>query len=811
MFTSTDKFVQAYKKLFQNRYAFTYEQGTTEQQYIVLATLIKNQLAENWQATREQYLNEKVKQVYYFSMEFLPGRQMKSNAYNMGILSEIEKGVAELGLNFDELVEAEADPALGNGGLGRLASCFMDSLASLGIPGNGNGIRYQYGLFRQKFVDGHQVELPEYWLRNQNVWETRNDQSSYIVRFGGHVWMEIDHQDHWIPKYEGTQNVLAVPYDTPMVGYRTNKVNNLRLWSAEIPVEEEENYHTVQETDQIKGITQVLYPDDSNYEGRLLRLKQEYFMVSAGVQSIVRQFQKYNLPRKFFPEKIAIHINDTHPALVVAELMRILVDEEHLSWEQAWEITCKTCSYTNHTVLREALEKWPIDMMQSLLPRIYMIIEEINRRFVEETLPLYGEKLTWQTAILQDGMVNMAHLAIIGSHSVNGVAQLHTEILMNDVLRDFFTLYPGKFNNKTNGITQRRWMHLANPKLTQLIDSKIGEEWKQNPAELKLLKAFEQDDDTLEKLAEVKLQNKTDLADYIEQQHGLKVNPQSIFDVQIKRLHAYKRQHLNALHILDRYLRIKDDPAIDIQPRVFLFGAKAAPSYTYAKQIIKLINAIADLVNNDPDVGEKMKVVFFENYGVSLAEKIIPAADVSEQISLAGKEASGTSNMKLMANGAVTLATLDGANIEIKEYVGEDNIIVFGLSSTEVDQLNQSHAYHSKSLYESNERLNRVLNALIDGTIQNAQQEGEAVFDSLVHYNDEYYVLEDFDDYIAAQDKIDQLYADKKAWNRKSLLNIAASAPFSADYTIKRYTEEIWKAKPQCTDKEGVQPLNEPI
>ncbi|WP_080145458.1 glycogen/starch/alpha-glucan phosphorylase [Marinilactibacillus piezotolerans] len=811
MFTSTDKFVQAYKKLFQNRYAFTYEQGTTEQQYIVLATLIKNQLAENWQATREQYLNEKVKQVYYFSMEFLPGRQMKSNAYNMGILSEIEKGVAELGLNFDELVEAEADPALGNGGLGRLASCFMDSLASLGIPGNGNGIRYQYGLFRQKFVDGHQVELPEYWLRNQNVWETRNDQSSYIVRFGGHVWMEIDHQDHWIPKYEGTQNVLAVPYDTPMVGYRTNKVNNLRLWSAEIPVEEEENYHTVQETDQIKGITQVLYPDDSNYEGRLLRLKQEYFMVSAGVQSIVRQFQKYNLPRKFFPEKIAIHINDTHPALVVAELMRILVDEEHLSWEQAWEITCKTCSYTNHTVLREALEKWPIDMMQSLLPRIYMIIEEINRRFVEETLPLYGEKLTWQTAILQDGMVNMAHLAIIGSHSVNGVAQLHTEILMNDVLRDFFTLYPGKFNNKTNGITQRRWMHLANPRLTQLIDSKIGEEWKQNPAELKLLKTFEQDDDTLEKLAEVKLQNKTDLADYIEQQHGLKVNPQSIFDVQIKRLHAYKRQHLNALHILDRYLRIKDDPAIDIQPRVFLFGAKAAPSYTYAKQIIKLINAIADLVNNDPDVGDKMKVVFFENYGVSLAEKIIPAADVSEQISLAGKEASGTSNMKLMANGAMTLATLDGANIEIKEYVGEDNIVVFGLSSTEVDQLNQSHAYHSKSLYESNERLNRVLNALIDGTIPNAQQEGEAVFDSLVHYNDEYFVLEDFDDYIAAQDKIDQLYADKKVWNRKSLLNIAASAPFSADYTIKRYTEEIWKAKPQCTDKEGVQPLNEPI
>ncbi|SJN40676.1 Glycogen phosphorylase [Marinilactibacillus psychrotolerans 42ea] len=811
MFKSTKEFIKEYKKTFENLYAFTYDQGTNEQQYIALGTLIKNKLSKNWQDTREQYLNDKVKQVYYFSMEFLPGRQLKSNAYNMGILPMIEAGIEELGLNIDQLIEAEADQALGNGGLGRLASCFMDSLASLGIPGNGNGIRYQYGLFRQKFVDGYQVELPEYWLRNQNVWETRNDQSSYIVRFGGNAWLEMDHQGHLIPKYEDTLNVLAVPYDTPMVGYRTKKINNLRLWSAEIPVEEEENYRTIQETEPIKEITQVLYPDDSNFEGRLLRLKQEYFMVSAGVQSIVKQFRKYNLPRKYFPEKIAMHINDTHPSLVVPELMRILIDEEHLSWEQAWEITVKTCSYTNHTVLREALERWPIDMMQSLLPRIYMIIEEINQRFVEETLPLYGGKLTWQTAILQDGMVNMAHMAIIGSHSVNGVAQLHTEILMNDVLKDFFTIYPEKFNNKTNGITQRRWIHLANPALTQLIDEKIGEEWKQNPAELKLLKSFEHDEETLNELGEIKYQNKVKLVKYIEEVQGIKINPNAIFDVQIKRLHAYKRQHLNALHILDRYLRIKENPSMDIQPRVFIFGAKAAPSYQYAKQIIKLINSIADLVNNDPDVGDKLKVVFFENYGVSLAEKIIPAAEVSEQISLAGKEASGTSNMKLMANGALTLATLDGANIEIKEYVGDENIFVFGLSSQEVTELGENQTYNSRYLYDSNDRLNRVLNALVDGTIPNAQQEGGAVFDALVHYNDEYFVLEDFDDYIKAQDEIDIVYSNKNEWNKKSLLNIAASAPFSADYTIKKYTDEIWKAKPQCSGKEGVHPLSEPL
>ena len=805
------RFTKDYKAQFQSMYAYSYEEGSTEQLYNALGMYVKNYLSEDWKETREKYVKNSVKQVFYFSMEFLPGRQLKSNAYNLGLLDTIKDGLSEMGLDFHELEEAEADPALGNGGLGRLGSCFMDSLASLGIPGNGNGIRYQYGLFKQKFVDGYQVELPENWLRYRNVWETRNDKSTCMVRFGGNAWIEENHLGHMEAKYEDTLNVLAVPYDTPMVGYRNDTVNNLRLWSAEIPFEEEENYLTLEATEPIKEITQVLYPDDSNYEGRLLRLKQEYFMVSAGVQSILRHFKKYNLPRKNIPDKVAIHINDTHPALVIPEMMRILLDEEHLSWEQAWEITFKTCSYTNHTILREALEKWPIDMMKELLPRIYMIIEEINRRFVETNLPIYGESITWQTAILQNGVVNMAHLAVIGSHSVNGVAKLHTDILMDDVLKNFFELYPERFNNKTNGITQRRWVHLANPGLTRLIDKKIGEEWKVNPAELKVFKGFEKDKKTLGKLAEIKLENKKHLAEYIEDVKGIKVDPNALFDVQIKRLHAYKRQHMNMLHILHRYLEIKENPKVDYVPRVFIFGAKAAPSYNYAKQIIKVINSLADLVNNDPDIGDKLKIVFFENYGVSLAEKIIPAADISEQISLASMEASGTSNMKLMANGALTLATLDGANIEIRDFVGEENMFIFGLTSKEVYKWKANQSYSARDIYESDDKVRRALDALNNGTIPGLQDEGRAIFESLINYNDEYFVLKDFNAYVAAQEKVDELYRNDKEWTRKSLLNIASSAPFSADYTIKRYADDIWKVKQLCNPSKGVQPLDEPI
>ncbi|MFO8068783.1 MAG: glycogen/starch/alpha-glucan phosphorylase [Alkalibacterium sp.] len=811
MTLTVKEFIKDFKVQFQSLYAYSYEEGSTEQQYNALGLYVKNYLSGNWKETREKYVKNSVKQVYYFSMEFLPGRQLKSNAYNLGLLDTIKEGLSEMGLSFEELEKAEADPALGNGGLGRLGSCFMDSLASLGIPGNGNGIRYQYGLFKQKFVDGYQVELPENWLRYRNVWETRNVKSTCMIRFGGNVWLEDNLLGHLEMKYENTLNVLAVPYDTPMVGYRNNTVNNLRLWSAEIPVEEEDNYPTLEATEPIKEITQVLYPDDSNYEGRLLRLKQEYFMVSAGIQSILRHFTKYNVPRKNIPDKVAIHINDTHPALIIPEMMRILLDEEHLSWEQAWEITFKTCSYTNHTVLREALEKWPVDMMKDLLPRIYMIIEEINRRFVETTIPLYGERLTWQTAILQNGVVNMAHLAVIGSHSVNGVAKLHTEILMNDVLKDFFELYPERFNNKTNGITPRRWVHLSNPGLTQLIDEKIGEEWKKNPSELKVFKGFEKDKKTIKKLAEIKLENKQRLADYIEEVKGIKVDPNALFDVQIKRLHAYKRQHLNMLHILHRYLEIKQNPTMEFVPRVFIFGAKAAPSYIYAKQIIKVINSLAELVNNDPDVGDKLKIVFFENYGVSLAEKIIPAADISEQISLASMEASGTSNMKLMANGALTLATLDGANIEIRDFVGEENMFVFGLSSDEVYELRAAQNYSSREIYDSNDKVRRSLDALRDGTIPGLQDEGNAIFESLVQYNDEYFVLKDFDSYVEAQEKIDELYKNEKEWTKKSLLNIASAAPFSADYTIKRYADDIWKVKQYGEQKQLVSPLDEPM
>lgn len=808
---TVNEFIEQYKAQFQALYAYSIEEGTDEQHYSALAQFIKNHLSTYWKETRERYINDSAKQVYYFSMEFLPGRQLRNNTYNLGLLKVVKEGLNELGLSLDAIEEAEVDPALGNGGLGRLASCFMDSLASLSIPGNGNGIRYRYGLFRQKFVDGYQVEVPENWLRNRNIWETRNNKSACMVRFGGNVWLEKNQQGYMETKYENTLNVLAVPYDTPMVGYQNQTINNLRLWSAEIPVEEEDQYHTLESREPISEITQVLYPDDSNYEGQLLRLKQEYFMVSAGVQSILRHFRKYNVPRKNLPDKVAIHINDTHPALVIPELMRLLMDEEHLSWEQAWEITHKTCSYTNHTILREALEKWPVDMMKSLLPRIYMIIEEINRRFVEQMQPLYGERITWQTAILQNGVVNMAHLAVIGSHSVNGVAKLHTDILMDDVLKDFFEIYPERFNNKTNGITQRRWIHLANPGLTQLLDNTIGEEWKRNPSELKVLKGFEKNEETLEQLAAIKLENKKRLADYIEKVKQIKINPEAIFDVQIKRLHAYKRQHLNALHILHRYLEIKRNPNAHYVPRVFIFGAKAAPSYTYAKQIIKVINSIADLINNDPDIGDLLKVVFFENYGVSLAEKIIPAADVSEQISLASMEASGTSNMKLMANGALTLATLDGANVEIKDFVGEENLFIFGLTSKEVYDLKARQDYSARALYETHDNIRAVLNALTDGTLPGLQGEGHALFDSLVQYNDEYFVLKDFESYVKAQEDIDELYRNQSEWLRKSLLNIAASAPFSADYTIKRYADDIWKVKQHSTNGYAVTILDEPL
>ena len=791
------EFKKEYQKKFEELFAYGYESGSKTEQYIALGDLVRGLYSEDWIQTIMEYNKKKEKQVYYFSMEFLPGRMLKSNLLNMGILDCVKQGMDELGLDLDEVARAEVDPALGNGGLGRLASCFMDSIASTGLAGNGNGIRYRYGLFKQKFNNGYQIELPENWLRNRNVWEVRKENKAVIVRFGGDVsFTQEDGDGKLRVRHENTRDILAVPYDTAQVGYNNGVVNNLRLWSAEIPYGDEARFSTEEQREEVKRITEVLYPDDSNYEGRLLRVQQEYFFSSAGIQSIVRCFKRLKLDWSLFPDKIAIHINDTHPTLAIPELMRILLDEEGLTWDQAWEITKKTVSYTNHTILQEAMERWPETMISDLLPRIYQIIQEINRRHIDKKTPLYGEELSQRTAIISHGQIKMANLAIIGSHSVNGVARLHTDILMADTLNDFYVMYPQKFNNKTNGITQRRWVQIANENLTAMLDETIGTEWKSNPEEIKILKAHRDNKNVLDKLEQVKLSNKKRFAAYALQEMGIEIDPTALFDVQIKRLHAYKRQLLNVLHILDRYLQLKDNPNANLQKRVFIFGAKAAPSYYYAKQIIKLINSIAYLINNDPSINDKIKIVFVENYGVSLAELIIPAADISEQISLAGKEASGTSNMKLMSNGAITMATLDGANVEIRDHVGEDNIFIFGLKSDEVQEYYRNGVYNSRDIYDKNPRLKRILNLLIDGTIPGVETEGRDIFDSLVMYNDEYFLLKDFDGYLQAQYEADVAFSDRDRWNRMALMNIASSGPFSSDYTILRYADEIWKIKP---------------
>lgn len=792
------EFKKEYQKKFEELFAYGYEAGSKTEQYIALGDLVRGLYSEDWIQTITEYNKKKEKQVYYFSMEFLPGRMLKSNLLNMGILDCVKQGMEDMGLDLDEVARAEVDPALGNGGLGRLASCFMDSIASTGLAGNGNGIRYRYGLFKQKFINGYQIELPENWLRNRNVWEVRKENKAVIVRFGGDVsFTQEDGDGRLRVRHENTRDILAVPYDTAQVGYNNGIVNNLRLWSAEIPYGDEARFSTEEQREEVKRITEVLYPDDSNYEGRLLRVQQEYFFSSAGIQSIVRYFKRLNLDWSLFPDKIAIHINDTHPTLAIPELMRILLDEEGLTWDQAWEITKKTVSYTNHTILQEAMERWPETMISDLLPRIYQIIQEINRRHIDKKTPLYGEELSQRTAIIANGQIKMANLAIIGSHSVNGVARLHTDILMADTLHDFYVMYPQKFNNKTNGITQRRWVQIANENLTAMLDETIGTEWKSDPEEIKILKAHRDNKMVLDKLEQVKLANKKRFAAYVEQEMGIEIDPTALFDVQIKRLHAYKRQLLNVLHILDRYLQLKDNPNANLQKRVFIFGAKAAPSYYYAKQIIKLINSIAYLINNDPSIKDKIKIVFVENYGVSLAELIIPAADISEQISLAGKEASGTSNMKLMSNGAITMATLDGANVEIRDNVGDDNIFIFGLKSDEVQEYYRNGVYNSRDVYDKNPRLKRILNLLIDGTIPGVETEGRDIFDSLVMYNDEYFLLKDFDGYLQAQYEADVAFSDRDRWNRMALMNIASSGPFSSDYTILRYADEIWKIKPQ--------------
>ncbi|MGG5369208.1 glycogen/starch/alpha-glucan phosphorylase [Enterococcus sp. AZ196] len=789
-----------FKQSFSRRLAEKFAMGVTDaspnELYQTLGSLMTSAYSQNWQQTWKDYREAEQKQAYYFSIEFLPGKMLKSNLLNMGWLDMVTEGLRELGINLDDLAEVEPDMALGNGGLGRLASCFMDSIASMGLPGNGNGIRYKYGLFKQRFVDNYQVELPDEWLQNGNLWEVRKESKAVDVRIGGDVYMSHDEFGNLKPNYHGGMILRAVPYDTGMVGYQNGTVNTMRLWSVEISPEEEERYRSIEDRRAVEDLTSVLYPDDSNEAGRKLRLSQEYFFVSAGVQSILRYYKQLNKPIDDINQYIAIHINDTHPSMCVAEFMRLLVDEQELGWERAWNLTQEVMSYTNHTIMAEALEKWSINMMKSVCPRIYQIIEEIDRRFVEEMTGVHDFDLIQRTRIIQNNQVHMAHLAIIGSHSTNGVAKLHSDLLKSVVLHDFYLIYPARFNNKTNGIAMRRWTQLANPALSKVLDKTIGNSWRKKPSDLRLLLNYEEDDQVLDMLDQAKLENKARLANYIQEHYGIKVNTHAIFDVQIKRLHAYKRQLLNLLHIIKLYLDLKENPELPIEPRVFIFGAKAAPSYHYAKSIIKVINETARLINQDTTINDKLKVVFLENYNVSLAERIIPAADVSEQISLASKEASGTSNMKLMLNGAVTIATLDGANVEIRDAVGDENIAIFGLTESEVYQYYENKNYSSAEIYRENAVIHKVVKTLIDGTIPNIFAEGQEIFDSLIKYNDEFFVLRDFEDYCSAQESVNQAYQEKRRWLQISLRNIANAGRFSSDNTVQRYADDIWQIEP---------------
>ena len=796
-----NKFKQSFETKMYSLYAQSIKDATDEQLLNVLCSVIKDIISKKWVDNKL----DSQKEVYYFSIEFLLGRQLKSNLLNLGIEDVVRTGLKELNIDLDNLINAESDPALGNGGLGRLAACFLDSMASLDISGHGYGIRYKYGLFEQKFINGYQVEVPDNWLTQGGyVWETVRPNKAIVVKFEGNVnlvdkngRLEVNHTDY-IP-------VMAMPYDIPIIGYRNNSINTLRLFKSEVlsrdfgplTIHAKNSYGSYEDALKYKyyaeEISQVLYPNDSNYAGRLLRLKQEYFFVSAGIQDIIRKYKKNKLDIKKLNEKVAIHINDTHPTLCIPELMRILLDEEGLSWDEAWNITIKTVSYTNHTIMTEAMERWPKEMLKTLLPRIYMIIEEIDRRYMnalEESK--YDHDKIYRMSIIDNNDIKMANLSIVGSHSVNGVAKLHTELLKKEVLKDFYDHEPEKFNNKTNGIAHRRWLISSNTELSDLITGLISEDWKTDTRKLKELEAHRNDKAVLEKIGQIKYNNKERLAKFIKEKYDIDVNPNSIFDVQIKRLHAYKRQLLNALHILHLYHELLENPNFDMEPRTFIFGAKAAPGYYLAKCIIKFINSLAEKINNDPRIDNKIKVVFIENYDVSKAELIIPAADVSEQISTTTKEASGTGNMKLMMNGAITLATLDGANIEIFDQVGEDNIVIFGLSANEVLNYNKFGGYSALDLYNSNRVIKRVVDDLVNGFIPNMEKEGRQIYDSLITYNDEYFVLRDMENYIEAQEKIDRLYKNKEKWNEMALINIANSGVFSSDRTIAEYAEDIW-------------------
>lgn len=794
MKVTKEKFIRDFKDTLHEEQLVKIPNATETEIFLALAKLVRKYYTRIWLERNRQLTENQEKVAYYFSIEFLPGRMLETNLLNLGILSTTKEAFNELGIDFEAVKEAEHDMALGNGGLGRLAAAFMDSLATTGYPGFGNGLRYQYGLFKQRIVDGYQVELPDTWFGSTgNVWEVRKDHDIVDVKLFGNVYLKSDDDGKLVPVYEGAQVLKAVPYDIPQIGFGNDVINNLRLWDVEIPLENELDYPTLESRRAVQDITSVLYPDDSNYEGKKLRLIQEYFMTSAGLQTIIKSYLKHGMPLKDLYQKVSVHINDTHPAVAPAELMRLLIDDYGLEWDEAWEATIKTMSYTNHTILSEALEKWDTELFKFVLPRVYQIILEIDNRYVKDLAQKGIEaELIEHTRIVKDRFIHMAHLAIIGGHSVNGVAKLHTELLKEDTLRAFYQLYPEKFNNKTNGIVQRRWTQIAAPELSRVIDSTIGEDWRRDIHRLRELENFQNDPQVLKQFHQVKQIAKEKLAKYILKTTGVVVSTDAIFDVQVKRLHAYKRQLLNVLHIMKRYLDLKDNPDLDCLPRVFIFGAKAAPGYHFAKSIIKVINEMANLINNDASLNGKLKVVFLENYNVSLAELIIPAADVSEQISLASKEASGTSNMKFMMTGAITLATLDGANIEIKDEVGDDNIIIFGMTKDQVYQHYEKHDYNSRVLYETNPEIRRIVDSFVNGTIPNCQNEGMEIYEALITHNDDYFLLEYLPAYIKAQNKIDLLYRDQKKWLQMSLVNIAHSDKFTSDDTIEEYANEIW-------------------
>lgn len=792
---------KAYVNKFLEMHGIELKEGNNQQKYDALGSLVRDYITRTWLKTNKKYNKTGEKQVYYFSMEFLLGRLLGDALLNIGIRDVCKEALAELNIDLEELEVLEQDQGLGNGGLGRLAACFLDSMASLNIPGNGCGIRYKYGFFEQKIMDGKQVEVSDDWLKYGNVWEKRKAEKAEIVKFGGEIKVS-QINGHLNFTHLNFEPILAVPYDTPIVGYENEIVNTLRLWSAEA-VSNEFDFSSFNRGDLLKAIeyknsveaiSQVLYPEDSFYEGKMLRLKQQYFFVSAGVQSIIRHFKKHGKDIELLNEKVAIHINDTHPTLAIPELMRILLDEEGLEWEDAWRITSNTVSYTNHTILAEALEKWPVEMFKKLLPRIYMIIEEINRRYCEEIWLKYPGN--WERvnrmSIIADNQVKMAHLAIVGSYSVNGVAKLHTEILKKKEMSDFYYLYPNKFSNKTNGITHRRWLLKSNPHLTKLLKDTIGDSFIRHPIDLRNFERHLNDEVVLRQLGKIKKFNKEKLANIILKNDNIVVDPNSIFDVQVKRIHAYKRQILNCLRIMDLYNTLIDNPNFDIVPRTFIFGGKAAPGYYLAKSTIELINSVANKINNDPRVNEKMKVVFIQNYRVSLAENIIPGTDVSEQISTTTKEASGTSNMKFMMNGAITVATLDGANIEIRDEVTDDNIVIFGLNADGVLNYYQNGGYRSIDIYNSDKRVKRVIDDLINGKYHNDKDRFRNLYENLITYNDEFFVLKDFDSYLKAQEKIDTLYRESNKWQRMCGINIAHSGIFSSDRTIEEYATGIW-------------------